>query len=122
MILADTSVWIDHFRNGNSTLIEHLSVSAVLMHPFVLGELACGNLKERYKTLGYFTALPSAKPATHDEVLQMVSGRRLWSLGIGWIDAHLLASAMLSECRLWTLDKRLRRAGEAAGATLMAAD
>jgi hypothetical protein len=81
------------------------------MHPFVLGELACGNLKGREETLSDLNALPSARAASDSEVRQLIEGRRLWGRGLGWVDIHLLAAVLLSQCRFWTLDKRL---GEAA--------
>ncbi|MGA2771885.1 MAG: PIN domain-containing protein [Bryobacteraceae bacterium] len=111
MVLADTSVWIQHFRKGEPTLADHLSEGLVLMHPFVSGELACGNLKSRAAILSDLHALPPAKLASHTEVLQLIEDRRLWGRGLGWVDAHLLASALLSHCGFRTLDKKL---GEAA--------
>jgi predicted nucleic acid-binding protein len=111
MVLADTSVWIQHFRRGEPTLAGQLSDGLILMHPFVSGELACGNLKGRAAILSDLQTLPSAEPASNEEVLQLVEERRLWGRGLGWVDMHLLASALLSRCGLWTLDKKL---GEAA--------
>lgn len=111
MVLADTSVWIQHFRQGEPTLANRLSEGLVLMHPFVSGELACGNLKNRAAILSALHALPPAKVASTTEVLHLIEDWRLWGRGLGWIDAHLLASALLSHCGFWTLDKRL---GEAA--------
>ena len=110
MVLADTSVWVEHFRHGGLSLADRLSEGLVLMHPFVSGELACGNLKDRTAVLSDLHALPQAMLASNAEVLQFIEGRRLWGRGLGWIDAHLLASAMLSNCRLWTLDTRLAKA------------
>lgn len=107
MILVDTSVWIEHFRFGNATLTRALNDSLVLMHPFVVGELACGGFRNRARVLADLVALPAVQTAEQDEVLRLVDDRRLWGKGIGWIDAHLLASALLSDCRLWTLDQRL---------------
>jgi len=92
-------------------LADHLSEGLVLMHPFVSGELACGNLKSRAAILSDLHALPPAKLASHTEVLQLIEDRRLWGRGLGWVDAHLLASALLSHCGFRTLDKKL---GEAA--------
>jgi predicted nucleic acid-binding protein len=117
MILVDTSVWIEHFRFGSPTLHRALNDSLVLMHPFVIGELACGGLKNRVRVLSDLSALPAAQTAEQDEVLRLVDDRRLWAKGIGWIDAHLLASALLSDCRLWTLDRRLNRIADALGVT-----
>ena len=110
MLLADTSVWIEHFRRGNQRLKDYLSEGVVLMHPVVCGELACGNLKDRAAILSNLNTLPAAALASDHEVLLLVEGRRLWGRGLGWIDAHLLASALLSNCRLWTLDVRLAKA------------
>jgi predicted nucleic acid-binding protein len=109
MVLVDSSVWIEHFRKGHPALATLLNEASVLMHPFVLGELACGNLKKRAEILRDLEELPQAIAATHEEALDLMSKRKLWGRGIGWIDAHLLASALLSRCRLWTLDARLDR-------------
>lgn len=110
MILADTSVWIDHLRQGHPRLAKSLSEGLILMHPFVSGELACGNLHNRAVVLSDLNALPAAKLASNVEVFHLVEVRKLWGRGLGWIDVHLLASAMISNCDLWTLDKRLARA------------
>jgi len=112
---ADTSVWIEHFRPGDPGLALRLSEGVVLMHTFASGELACGNLKDRAVILSDLQALPPAKPASNAEVFQLFEGRRLWGRGLGWIDAHLLASALLSNCRFWTLDTRLARAAAELG-------
>jgi hypothetical protein len=110
MVLVDTSVWIAHFRDGQPALAALLSDGLVLMHPFVTGELACGNLKKRTSVLSDLAALPVAARASDTEVMRFVDDRRLWGRGLGWIDAHLLASALLSHCRFWTLDRRLQDA------------
>ena len=108
MTLVDTSVWIDHLRNGNSELQALLEKEEVLAHPFIVGELACGSLKNRTEILRLLQELPEARLAEHHEVLGLINSRRLWGQGIGWTDAHLLASALLSRCWIWTLDKQLR--------------
>jgi predicted nucleic acid-binding protein len=118
MILVDTSVWIAHFRVGRSKLGDLLNQALVMVHPFVLGELACGNLKSHARILLDLEALPSVVSTTHAEVMRLVVVRKLWGLGIGWIDAHLLASALVSNCRLWTLDAKLARAAATAGVKL----
>jgi len=118
MILVDTSVWVDHFRVGNRALKAILSRDMVFTHPFVIGELACGNLKNRAQILTDLNRLPSAQVATHEEVLQLVEQRVLWGCGIGWIDGHLLASALLSQCELWTLDRQLGKVARDAGVKL----
>ena len=110
MMLADTSIWIKHFRHNEPTLANHLSDGLVLMHPCVAGELSCVNLRNRAAILSDFRALPPATVASNSEVLRLIDDRRLWGRGLGWIDAHLLASALLSNCRLWTLDVRLAKA------------
>ncbi|MBS1859893.1 MAG: PIN domain-containing protein [Acidobacteria bacterium] len=115
MVLADTSVWIQHFRQGEPALAELLSQGWILMHPCVAGELACGNLKKRAAVLSDLRALPGATTVSDEEVMQFIEDRRLWGRGLGWIDFHLLASAMLSECGLWTLDRRLSRTARELG-------
>ena len=107
MILADTSVWIDHFRNGSNPLATLLETEKVVMHSFVLGELACGNLKNRKEISALLHALPCAQKAADDEVLFFIERHKLNGRGIGLVDAHLLASCALGH-RLWTTDKRLR--------------
>ena len=107
MVLVDTSIWIDHFRRGNTILAQMLSVSQVTTHPLVIGELACGNMKERAKILQLLNNLPRLEQMSHDNVLAFIERHYLWGKGIGYTDAHLLASALLSEIPLWTLDKRL---------------
>jgi len=110
VILVDTSVWVAHLLQGNSRLAALLEESKVLIHPFVIGELALGNLKQREKILELLGDLPTGTVATHDEVLSMINGRSLAGSGIGWVDAHLLASALLSDAALWSLDHRLTAA------------
>ena len=112
MVLADTSVWIEHFRRGEPSLADRLSEGLVLMHPFVAGELACAKLQDRAAILSDLQALPPSQLASHAEVSHVIEDRRLWGRGLGWIDKHLLASAPLSNCRLWTLDTRLAKGVE----------
>jgi len=106
-VLVDTSVWVDHLRRGNARLAGYLENGEVESHPFVLGELACGNLGRRDEILSLLGALPRVVEADHDEALTLVDSRRLSGLGLGWVDVHLLASAMLGRTMLWTLDKAL---------------
>lgn len=114
MILVDTSVWIDHLRRPERELIRLLSDGDVLCHPFVVGELACGHLKRRVTFLAGLSRLPTAPLATHAEALAFVERHALSGRGIGWTDAHLLASATLAGAsRLWTRDKRLRSVAQA---------
>jgi len=107
MILVDTSVWIDHLRKGNERLKSLLLSDEVLSHPFVVGELACGDLRKRSAILKFLQELPVALVADHQEVLSLLEKERLYGCGIGWVDAHLLASARLSGAWLWTLDASL---------------
>ncbi len=108
MILLDTSVWIDHLRQGDAQVASVLQSGLVLTHPFVIGELACGQLKSRTEVLGLLAALPQARVAQDQEVLFFVERHGLMGRGIGYIDAHLLAATALTEdTRLWTRDKRL---------------
>ena len=108
MILVDTSVWIAHLRKGAPALAAALEQGNILMHPFVLGQLACGNLKSRREVLRLLGDLPGAPQATNPEVMDFIEQRALMGRGVGYIDVHLLASvALAGTARLWTLDKRL---------------
>lgn len=108
MILVDTSVWVGHLRSGNSTLASELRAGRVLEHPFVIGELACGTLRNRREVLDLLGRLPSVPTATHAEAFDFVERRALMGRGIGFVDVHLLASAALAvPARLWTRDRRL---------------
>jgi predicted nucleic acid-binding protein len=109
LILVDTSVWVDHLRRGDARLVELLERSTVLMHPFVVGEMACGNLRDRESILELLQDLPAAAVAENDEVLQFIERHDLHGKGVGYVDVHLLASVALTEgASLWTRDKRLR--------------
>ena len=110
MLLADTSVWVDHFRRGNAMLVSLLDDGQVATHPFVIGELACGNLRARRKILGLMAGLPRVVEVTHDEAMIFAESRHLYDRGLGWIDIHLLASAATTNVALWTLDRRLAAA------------
>ncbi len=107
MILVDTSVWVDHFRKGNTHLRGVLSDGLVVCHPFVVGELACGNLKKRKKILALLNELPRLTIASNDEVFELIERRKLSGRGIGWVDSHLLSSSLLSGVPIWTSDRRL---------------
>lgn len=115
MILADTSVWAEHLNRTNPDFQEALEAGLILGHPFVLGELICGNLPRRPRAIADLKILPRATVASDAEVLELIETRRLYGTGIGWVDAHLLAAALLSRCSLWTLDKKLRRAADELG-------
>ena len=108
MILVDTSIWVEHLRHGSEELASLLKKVEVLCHPFVLGELSCGSLKNRREILTLLRELPIATVAENEEVLELIEARKLMGHGIGWVDAHLLASAMLSGSPLWTADRKLR--------------
>lgn len=112
MILVDTSLWIEHLRRSHAGLVACLDRGEVLGHPLVIGELACGSLRDRPGILGLLDHLPSASEATHAEVRTLIERERLMSQGIGIVDLHLLASARLSAAALWTLDRRLADAAK----------
>lgn len=108
MILVDSSVWVDHLRQGDQHLVTLLEAGQVLTHPFVVGEIALGSLKNREGILSSLKGLPQAATATDEEVQQFIESNALFGLGIGYIDAHLLAAVRLNAgSQLWTRDKRL---------------
>jgi predicted nucleic acid-binding protein len=116
LILADTSIWIDHLRSGNREMRKHLNQGNIVIHPFIIAELALGSMQERTKTLALLDLLPQVRMAQIGEVRLMIGARRLYSLGIGLIDAHLIASVFIdSSTLLWTRNKRLRKAAEGLG-------
>ncbi len=108
MVLVDTSVWVTHLRDGTVGLEALLNEGHVVCHPFIIGELACGNLKNRSEILSLLQALPMALHAEHEEVMRFIDNYNLMGKGLGYIDMHLLASAILTKIPLWTLDKKLR--------------
>jgi predicted nucleic acid-binding protein len=113
MILADTSIWVDHLRKGDLGMQRLLDQASVLCHPLIIGELAMGELHPREAILQTLREFPGATVADHEEVLRFVSYNKLYALGIGYIDAHLLASVRLTPgATLWTRDKRLAKAAE----------
>ena len=114
MILVDTSVWIDHLRRGNSALVSRLERTEVVCHPFVLGEVSLGSLRRRNEILALLSELPMASRVNDHDVLALVSRLDLAGRGIGWVDAHLIASAIVDQIPLWTLDRRLALAARAA--------
>lgn len=115
-VLVDTSVWVDHFRQRNAPLVALLLQDAVLIHPLVLGELACGTPPSRTKTLADLQRLQSAQQATVREVMALVERERLFGLGCGLVDVSLLASALMTPgATLWTLDRRLAALAERFG-------
>ena len=110
MVLVDTSIWIDHLRSGNSKLTALLNDGEAVIHPFIIGELACGNLKNRKEIISLLHALPHVDKADDDEVLFFIEKHKLMGLGIGLVDLHLLASCKLDNTKLLTKDKRLSHA------------
>lgn len=113
MILADTSLWIDHLHQAEPRLVAELEAGTVAQHPMVAGELALGSLRDRRMILSLLAALPQVRTATHDEVMDLVDDEQLYGVGLGLVDAHLLASLRLTpEASLWTRDKRLNAAAD----------
>lgn len=122
MILIDTSVWVDHLRRGDVELAALLDDNSVLIHPFVIGELACDSLADRHTVLDLLKDLPAARIAEPDEVLTFIDAHRLHGKGIGYVDVHLLAAAALTEgATLWTRDKRLHAAAVGLGCAYLPA-
>jgi predicted nucleic acid-binding protein len=116
MILVDSSVWIDHLRMANSVLLGLINDDVVLTHPFVMGELAVGSIKGRQEFLSKLSDLPTAIVAADVEVLELIEQRSLFGCGIGFLDAHLLASALVTDgAKLWTFDRRLHALAEREG-------
>jgi predicted nucleic acid-binding protein len=113
MVLVDTSIWIDHFRSGSQQLVDLLNDTQVLVHPMIVGELACGNLRNRDEILNHLTRLPHVNAATDTEVLFFIEQQKLMGKGIGYVDANLLASVSISQpAKIWTRDKRLDEMAE----------
>ena len=112
MILVDTSIWITHLRQGSQQLKKLLMDAEVLCHPFIIGELACGNLKNRNEIISLLKSLPMALTIEFDEFLFFIDRNHLMGKGIGFVDVHLLASAQLTGVPLWTADKRLKSAAD----------
>ena len=115
MVLVDTSVWVAHLREGNVGLEKLLNEGQAACHPFIIGELACGNLKNRSLILSLLKSLPAATMARHDEVMFFIENNNLMGRGLGYVDMHLLASASLSGIPVWTLDRKLDGSSERLG-------
>jgi predicted nucleic acid-binding protein len=107
MVLVDTSVWIEHFRKGHPRLAELLNNSDAAIHPFIIGELACGTIKNRKEILNLLQTLDSSPEISLQELLRFIEMNKLQGKGIGFVDINLLASSMLSDCTLWTNDGKL---------------
>jgi predicted nucleic acid-binding protein len=115
MVLVDTNIWINHFRKTDTDLVAILNVGSAACHPFIIGELAAGNLKNRIEILNLFQSLPSTLVVEPNEYLEFVESRKLMGKGLGFVDIHILASAILSGVPLWTGDKRLAKAADDLG-------
>ena len=107
MFLVDTSVWVSYFREGNTELANLLNNGEVVCHTFVVGELVCGNLKNRNQILSLLQSLPMSIKAEHEEVLEFIERNQLMGKGLGYVDIHLIVSAMLTGISIWTHDKKL---------------
>ncbi len=107
--LIDTSIWINHLRNRNEILVQLLEDNQVYIHPFIIGEIACGNLKNRKEVINLLKQLPEAVITTHKEAINYLDQHKLSGKGIGWIDIHLLSSCALTSIKLFTVDKRLQK-------------
>jgi predicted nucleic acid-binding protein len=112
MVLVDTSVWVLHLRDGNDELASLLNDGRVLCHPLIVGELACGNLKDRAVILSFLQLLPMSIEAEHEEVLSFIEDNRLMGKGMGYVDGHLITSAVLTGVPIWTLDKKLAQTAD----------
>jgi len=112
MILVDTSVWIDHFRQKNDNLDTLLYRGTVQMHEFIIGELAIGNFKNRKPILDLLESVPKLKKLSHDELMFFVNKYSLYGRGVGFVDIHLLAATKMANVKIWTLDKRLLKIAE----------
>lgn len=110
LILADTSIWVTHFKEGQKELINLLEQGLIACHPYIVGELACGSLKNRNEIIQLLEALPTVDVLEHVEIMEFIESRKLMSIGIGYVDVHLLGSSLLSNTPLWTRDKSLIKA------------
>ena len=109
MILVDTSIWIDHLNSSNAELIKLLNSNRVCIHPFIIGELACGNISNRKEILSLLKALPRVEPALEEEVFSLIEKRNLYGIGLGLVDINLIASALIHDVKIWTFDKSLTK-------------
>jgi predicted nucleic acid-binding protein len=112
MVLVDTSVWVSHLRDGNTELASLLNNGSVLCHPLIVGELACDNLKDRALILSFLQLLPMSIEVEHHEVLSFIENNFLMGKGMGYVDVHLITSAILTGVPFWTLDKKLAQAAD----------
>lgn len=112
MVLVDKSIWIDHFQKGNSNLKKLLYDSEVVIHPYITGELACGNLSNRREILSLLESLPKTYVISQEEILEFITINRLYGQGVGIVDIHLIASSLLDSLKIWSMDKSLIRVAE----------
>lgn len=117
MILVDTSIWIDHFHHSDEVLIDLLLSNQVCIHPFIIGELSCGNLSNRKEILSLLRAIKSIDVVLDEEVFMLIDERKLFGKGLGFIDIHLLASALIHQVPIWTRDKSLKLVAGQLGAS-----
>lgn len=115
LVLVDTSVWVSYLREGNKVLERLLNDGYVVCHSFIVGELACGNLKNRSEILSLLQTLPVSVMAEHEEILEFIENNQLMGRGLGYIDVHLIASAVLTDVPLWTFDKKLDEISKSLG-------
>jgi predicted nucleic acid-binding protein len=115
MTLVDTSVWIDHFERVDARVLDLLANQSAAMHPFVIGEVAAGSIKNRAITLGRLALMPQAPIANEGEVHQLLEAHRLWRTGLGWVDLHLLTAALLMGWKLLTSDRAMKSAAHKLG-------
>ena len=115
MVLVDTSVWVRHLREGDPDLEQLLNSGEVMCHPYIVGELACGNLNNRHEVLLLLQLLPPATLANHEEILQFIEENQLMGKGLGYVDVHLSASAVLTGVQMWSYDRRLNETNERLG-------
>mgnify|MGYP003973820441 FL=1 len=107
LVLADTSIWVTHFKEGQKHLTQLLEQGLIACHPYIIGELACGSLKKRREIIQLLEALPVVDVLDNTEIIEFIESRKLMSIGIGYVDIHLLGSSLLSNTPLWTFDKAL---------------
>jgi len=118
MVLVDTSVWVAHFREGSPKLKSLLNDGEVVCHSFIIGELACGNLENRAEILSLLNSLPMASQAEHEEVVQFIERYQLMGKGLGYVDMHLLACALLNQIQILTFDKKLKEVSSKMGLSI----
>ena len=109
LILVDTSVWIKHLRENEKNLVRLLEQGLVACHPFIIGELACGGIKNRHEIISLLNDLPSTDILDHYDIMEFIEYRKIMNKGIGYVDVHLLGSALVTETPLWTFDKALKK-------------